>query len=393
MSHRPSKKHRVIISGLLLVCLAGASFGLREIAAIRHARAVAAAQDSFQYHGLSREHFPRLYGNFLMRGQFAPFVEIAEAMFPIPGLAENYVPQGMAYSEALGAFVLTFYYHDYSRPSLLALVDAKTGEWIKRLDLLNPDGLPWRGHAGGAAAWGEHVWVSSGGTANRLAVEDLRAAEDRGSVRFRDSFSIGTRGCIAFAAGNTLWLGDFHREGHSDREYFAPQRCEESGNHAWIAGFRLSHSEPMGVVGLRRGGNTPAPRYVLSIPDHAQGATLATTGEFVLSTSFAARRASYLWVFPRLQEILGQAPARYVTVGRHRGVPLWVLCESGALHRQIMPSMSEGITQREGYVYVNFESAALMYRERALLFSDHVFRMPESALIPAEMVKAAVKVV
>lgn len=389
MHHRPSNKHRLIISSLLLISLLGISFGLREVAAASDARAVAAAQYSFRYYGLSREHFPRLYGNWLKRGQFAPFMEIAEATFPIPALAENYVPQGMAYSEALGAFVLTFYYHDYSRPSLLALVDAKTGEWIKQLHLLNPDGLPWRGHAGGAAAWGEHVWVSSGGTAHRLAVEDLRAAEDRGSVRFRDSFSIGTRGCIAFAAGNTLWLGDFHRSGHSDQSYFAPQRCDKSGNHAWIAGFRLSHSEPMGVVGLRRGGGTPAPRYVLSIPDHAQGATLATTGEFMLSTSFAARRPSYLWVFPRLYEILQQEPARHVTVGQHDGIPLWVLCESEALHQQVMPSMSEGITQRGGYVYVNFESAALMYRERALLFSDHVFRMAEERLIPVEAEKTA----
>ena len=343
------------------------------------AQAAAITQRQFNYYGLSRVNFPRLYGSFLMRGQFRPFMEIATPAFPIPALAEGYVPQGMAYSEALGSFILTFYYPGYERPSLLAIVDAESGQFVKQLHMLHPNGQPYKGHAGGAAAWGEHVWVTSNAQAHRLCVEDLRQASDRGTVQFRDTFRVGNRGGIAFAADNMLWVGDFYRDG---RINFEPQYCPVSGNHAWLTGFRLSESAAMGVIGLSQNGESPAPNFVVSIPDHAQGATLATTGEFMLSTSYSSRRPSYLWVFPSLKELLAQEPARHVTVNGHDDIPLWIISNDMVLHKQIMPSMSEGITQRNGDIYVNFESAALLYRERALLFSDHVVRMPEHELIP-----------
>jgi len=372
-------KYRAMISCLLLLSFVGLSFGLSEIAAANTVATVGIGQRPFVHYELSRHNFPLLYGTFLKHGQFAPFMQIAAPAFPIPGLAEGYVPQGMAYSEALGAFVLAAYFPEYVRPSLLALVDAKSGALIKQLHMVHPNGLPYKGHAGGVAAWGDHVWVTSEGRAHRLAVEDLRQANDRGTVQFRDTFRTSNRASISFVDGNTLWVGDFFRVG---RAGFDHQLCPQSGNHARMHGFPLSHSEPLGVVGLRRNGESPAPRYALSIPDHAQGIAMATTGEFMLSTSFASRRPSYLWVFPSLHETMAHPPDYHIAVNEHSDIPLWIIDENTALHRQIMPSMSEGITRRGEYIYINFESAALIYRERALLFADHVFRIHQHDLIP-----------
>jgi len=366
---------------LLVLSLVGTSLGLREIAVVSRAQTVAARQNAFEYHQLSRHESPRLYGSWLKRTQFAPFVEIANAEFPIPALALGYIPQGMAYSTALNAFVLTFYYPGYLRPSIIALVDAQSSEFIKQLYLRNVNGQPYKGHAGGAAAWGDHVWVTSNNRAHRLAVEDIRQTPNGGTVQFRDAFHTGTRASIAFADNDMLWIGDFYRTGRAPY-HFDQQRDKASGNSARMAGFHLGESEPMGVIGLRRNGDAPAPQAVLSIPDHAQGATLASTGEFLLSTSFASRRPSYLWVFPSLINMMEQPPAYHATHGRHENVPIWVISEDMALKQQIMPSMSEGVTRRGETIYVVFESAALLYRERALLFADYVFSMPENRLIP-----------
>ena len=384
MPHRrPSKKHRTIISCLLLVTLCGFSLGLREASAV----SPYPAADGFRYYVLSRADFPMLYGTILKQGQFASFVKAAEPAFPIPALAEGFVPQGMAYSEELGWFVLAYYFPERARPSLLALVDAATGEWVKQVYLLRPNGTPYTGHAGGAAAWGEHVWVTSGGVAYRLAADDLRQAEDRGTVRFRDIFRVGTRGSIATAADGVLWVGDFYNAGR-DPDYFELQEDPSSGNFAWMAGFTLCENAPMGVKGLQRSGDSPAPFAVLSIPHRAQGLTLATTGELLLSTSLTTRRPSSLWVFPNLRGILAQPPAYEVAIGQHTA-PLWVISEDMATYRQALAPMSEGIAQYNGEIYVLFESAALMYRERAVLFADYVFKVAEEKIMAREIEDAA----
>ena len=378
---KPSKKYRMLVSCLLAVSLLGFSSGLSEISAVS-VRAAAMSGARFRYDGLSREEFPLLVGTWLKQGKYAPFTRAAQPAFPIPALGEGYVPQGMCYSEALDCFVLAYYYPDGARPSLLALVDADSGQCVKQLYLLGPGGMPYTGHAGGAAAWGEHVWVTSESRAYRLAADDIRRAADRGTLRFRDSFSPGTRGDFAFCAEGMLWVGDYHKQGASPA-YFDPQEDPGSGNRAWCAGFRLSKSAAQGVVGLRRGADAPAPAAVLSVVDRVQGACAASTGELLLSSSFTTRQPSTLWVFPPLRELIAQPPARHVSIAK-ASVPLWIVGEDMAINKQMLAPMSEGISALDGEIYVLYESAALLYRERAALYADYVFSIPEGIVIPGE---------
>jgi len=366
---RPSHPFRIVISCLLAVSLCGASLGLRGR---RDAETAAAAREAqtFHYNGFSREAFPALIGPFLRGSKYKPFVNAATPAFPIPALEAGYVPQGMCYSQALGCFALAYYFPGGERPSLLALVDADSGAFVKSVYLMKPGGMPYTGHAGGAAAWGEHLWVTSESRAWRLSAQDLREAEDGASVRFRDSFKPGTRGGIAFAADGMLWVGDAYSHGRSAS--LPEERLDpESGNRAWCVGWPLDESAPAGVAG--------PPAAVLLIQDRAQGLCLASTGELVISTSFTASAPSSLWVYPTLRGMLEQPPAYEVEVGKHR-VPLWIVGTDMALYRQMLAPMVEGVCQYNGSIYTLYESAALLYRHRAEMYADYVFAVDEKNL-------------
>jgi len=358
------------------------SLGLRGAGDTQAAAAVQQGE-TFRYSGFSREAFPALIGPWLRNGKYHPFTSVATPAFPIPELAAGYVPQGLCYSQALGCFALAYYFPGGKRPSLLALVDAESGEFVKSVYLLKPGGLPYTGHAGGAAAWGEHVWVTSESRAWRLAAQDLREARHGGTVRFRDSFRSVSRGGIAFVAEGMLWLGDsyFHGksqslpEGHLD---------PESGNRARCAGYPLSESAPLGVEGIHSATTgIVVPKALLSIQDYAQGACVATTGEFMVSASFTTRAPSWLWIYPTLRGILEQPPKREVTIDR-RQVPLWVVSTDMAIKKQMLAPMSEGICEYDAKIYTWYESAALLYRERAEMYADYVFALEERSLWPFE---------
>jgi len=359
-----SYRLRAVVSCMLAVSLCGVSLGLRGQRDADIAAAVYHAEDAFRYSGFSREAYPALIGPFLRNGKYKPFTSVAFPAFPIPALGEGYVPQGMCYSQALGWFALA-YYHPEKRPGLLALVDAQSGEFVKAVYLLKPGGVPYTGHAGGAAAWGEHLWITSESRAWRLAAQDLREAQNGGTVRFRDTFRSASRGGIAFVAQGMLWLGDSYA--HERSRPLPEDRLDpESGNRAWCVGYPLREDSPTGVAGY--------PAAVLCIQDSAQGACEAGDGAFVISVSFTASAPSWLWIYPSLRGILEQPPDREVAV-ENRSCPLWVVDPVMARARQMLAPMSEGICEYDGKVYTWYESAALLYRSRAEMYADYVFAL------------------
>jgi len=349
----------------MLLCLLG--FGV--IAAFVQAQATdtaaahPTARQRFRYMGLGREAFHPSMAQWLLKGSYASFARKARAEFPIPGLAAGYVPQGMCYSETLGCFLLTAYYPKGKRPSLLSMVDPATGELIRNVYLLCPDGSIYNGHASAVADddAGRHTWVTDGSRVYHLLTEDLRTARDEDTVRLRDMFVTGRRGGFALRAEGLLWLGEF---ASPEREMNPAHREPRTGNRGWCVGYPLNGDAPMGF--------DPNPAFVLSVPDYAQGAC-DTGSALYLSTSHGNRNPSWMLVFPPLRKIM-RTNDRITVNGI--SLPFFVLDE-GKAHRQVLAPMSEGIAAYDGKIYTLFESAALIYRARAELFADYVYSIPE----------------
>ncbi|MDR0531997.1 MAG: hypothetical protein LBG83_08035 [Oscillospiraceae bacterium] len=354
---------------LLALSLLGFGFGLQSTARARQADALRVQTMHFRYEGLGREAFPRLMASLLRQGTYGPFTRASQPEFPIPALGQGYVPQGMCYAETLDAFLITSYYPEGERPCVLSVIDAPTGNYVKSVYLLKPGGMIYNGHAGGVAAWGKHIWVTSESRAYRLTADDLRGASDESTVRFRDFFRPGTRGAFSFCADDMLWVGEYYSPTLSQN--MPANRYEPlTGNNAWCAGFALDTRAPQGVKGLR-GGETPAPTYLLSLPNYCQGA--CGNGQLYLSTSFSSIKPSWLLVFPPLKEILARQADQTIPFGK-TNVPLYIL-DATAAQRRLLPPMSEGIAWYNNKIYALFESAARPYRDHTELFADYVFSL------------------
>jgi hypothetical protein len=363
-------KRRTIAFLLGLVIFLGCGSGFRTLARVQSASAMLQS-DIYTYKGLSRDAFPAIFAAWLKEEKYKSFVERAEPAFPIPGLGLGYVPQGLTYMEELNCFAVSCYSARAGQGSVIAIVDAETRVRKKTLQLRTPSGLVFYGHAGGLAAWGTHLYLSSDAKVYRLEAEDIVKAADGDTIQFRDFFWAGTNGSNLCVAQGCLWVG----------EYYAPtpliridqsHRDDASGNRAWANGYALSESNARGVRNFKRSGEKLTPKYVLSIPADVQGMGETADGAFVMSCSRYAKQASTLLQFGSLKEILAGKPARTVTVnGAER--PLFVLNAKDA-KRHIMPPMSEGITLYNDKLCVLFESAAESYRSRTELTADYVFQ-------------------
>ena len=82
---------------------------------------------------------------------FSEFYSQAEKSVKIPGLNEAFVPQGFAYNETLGAYLVCGYMSN-SEQSRLYVVDGGDGVY-KELRLKNEDGSDYAGHAGGISCF------------------------------------------------------------------------------------------------------------------------------------------------------------------------------------------------------------------------------------------------
>ncbi|MDR1927110.1 MAG: hypothetical protein LBQ33_00545 [Oscillospiraceae bacterium] len=369
---RPGNAYRLLISLLLTVSLCSAASGLRSVAALQAASVMRQAE-GFLYRGVSREASPTAFGAWMLAGKYRSFTSAAQPAFPVPGLAQGYVPQGIVYLAELDCFALSSYFPGGGSPSLLSIVDAKSGVLEKSIFLHLPNGNDYTGHAGGLAAWGKHVWVTSDGNAYRLALKDIRKAGDGAALRFREVFSVGNRAGFAYCTEEVLWIGEFYAD--TPLIDLDPAHTEAaSGNSAWCCGFRLNEKKESGLTAKKRLDGMVTPDYVLSVPDYVQGMCEAPGGELLLSCSYATQRPAWLLVYPPLARLLAQPPKAQVRAGGAKR-PLWVLGAENQIKKQIMPPMSEGLALRGEMIYILFESAAAPYRAKAELAADYVFRM------------------
>ena len=310
---------------------------------------------------------------------YSGFFGAGKPVFIIPGLKEGLVPQGMCYVPSEKYFVISYYTEDKS-PSVLAVVDAKSGKLIKSVRLSNEDGSPYNGHAGGVAASGRSVWVLSDGTARRLRITDLNLAPDLGSVKFADHFRTPTRASMGNCVDGVLWVGDFYTAGggYDTDESHHMTAPDGSSHFAWVVGYKLDPSAGNELNPSRcRDGAEAVPDYVLSVPSRIQGFTRLSSGEFVLSESYGRKNDSRLLVYP---DVLKTAPAKTVEVGG-TGVPLWFLDDKVLTGSVTAPPMAESIESAGTEIYVLFESGASLYRDTAAHPMDELYRLSPLAAL------------
>ena len=280
----------------------------------------------------------------------------------IPGLAQDLIPQGIAYYKKKD-WILTVNYLENGRPGTLTVVDATTEELVKSVLLYNKDGTPYTGHAGGLTISKDHVWVASENYLFPFRIDDLVNAPNNGEIQFLHHIPVPVDAAYNVYNEGILWVGEFYeaKDYPTDPSHHMETRTGDM-HHAWMIGFDLRpNTDMLTTEQWDENSDQPAvPDYVLSTTDKVQGAIVQKKG-VTLSTSYGRGNDSVLY---RYEHPLKEEPHDYVTVGE-KSVPLWFLDGFQSKPRESIEAipMPEGIVDvHPKYLYVMFESGANKYR-------------------------------
>ena len=189
------------------------------------------------------------------------YYDASEKGFEIPGLSEDFVPQGMDYDDR-GYFWVTGYMTDGSA-SPIYMVNKDSGETVKTVYLANEDGSAYTGHAGGIALSWDYVYVAGGSDrcVYVYGAEELANAADGASVRALGSIATKTSDTDYLEPACLFVDDNYHHlyvfEFYKDPEYPTPadhKMTTPAGdyNQALAVAFPLNASEPFGVEGYLR---------------------------------------------------------------------------------------------------------------------------------------------
>ena len=293
-----------------------------------------------------------------------------EMPFEIPGLQDDFIPQGICYVEDLEMFAISGYMPDdvdgNERYSRIYLVNPQTNE--SKMFIINK----FTGHAGGIASNGKDLWISSGGSASSNGkiyhfTTDAFTAESGSTIKYDGYFSVPVKGSVLYCDGDTLWVSEFY---NNDKDGNKVNKEHHKGsNHAWSCGYNL----PLDVDYSAK--ETRVPDVVLSIPDKVQGMSITADGEVIFSTSYGRRNDSRMYVFEPYTEWDSNTISVFDT-----DVPLYIAKKKNRIIRFKMPTLMEGLDYNNGKLYVIFESGANEYSD-AKEINKNVWEMDIDSII------------
>ncbi len=307
--------------------------------------------------------------------EYDNYLEISEQFSLIPGLKEEYVPQGLGYISSEDWFVVSSYYS--KGPSILSFLNGTTGEFIKSVIVLNEDGSNYTGHAGGVAVSKSNLWISSGSYLRKISLEKILSSKDGEEIRIESKFNAGTNASFAAYKNGVIWSGEFYRFDNYLTDPTHYQKIETGErNNAWITGFKLDETTDELINSIPIDASIPVtPDYIISVPDIVQGVAFLDNGKIALSKSYGRANDSVIQIYG-----FDSASTADVDI-KGKSVPLWVLSNLNLERELLVLPMSEGIIQKDDYFYILYESAAKKYLITTKYATDYIWRIPIELLI------------
>ena len=291
----------------------------------------------------------------VMRIPVASYYRASEKAFAVPGLDEDFVPQGFHYDQENGYYLVSGYSAKSEMPSTIYVLNAKSGEIVGKALLHKEDGEVFTGHSGGIARNGDYIYIA-GGSGRCLYVfsySDVLAAGMGGSVNRLGKFSLkysdedyqGTS--FVSVAGDRLIVGEYRTEtdySYPDSHKVTTAAGDEHGGLAME--FMLDPEGPYGI--------SIHPTRVFSIRDYVQGIWMED-GKIYLSTSHGLSHSLiYVYDEARLAE-----EGTIKIIGRT--LPLYSMDRTSLEATYKIAPMSEELFMKDGKLYIMCESACSKY--------------------------------
>lgn len=289
--------------------------------------------------------------NIYIRTSNSDFFKTAEKEFKIPGLSEGFVPQGIAYDENSGYYLISGYMSDNST-SRVYTVDPETSDFTY-VNLNNEKGEADAIHAGGIAVYGRYVFVTTG-TEN---INVYRLAE------VTDSDLNNAEPFASFTAGNTpeslsissdyLYLGEYYdKEAYDtpDSHHFET----ESGEALNAVALVYDITDVVRALSAEEAALTPVAAY--AVTDHCQGFCVLKGGQLCLTTSGGLKNSA-LHIYDDPFKTNLTSDAMFETKDGEKA-PLYFLDSESQLKTYSLPPMAEEVIIEGDKVLVMNSSAS-----------------------------------
>ena len=303
----------------------------------------------------------------------AEFYNNSEVVFKTPGVNDsNFVPQGMSYIPEKDTFIFTGY---MGKPILgklgediasrIYVRDGKGNLTFTRL--LNANGTPYLGHAGGVDSFGEYIYITS---EESHGIDVFSAADIlSGKSETRSIGRINTYNNPAycyiyeFEGEKYLMVGSFHKD---ESDYVTPEHeriTTPSGdnNTSVMTVFKLNEGAEFGVL--------PDPVAIISAREMTQGICITPDGQMVISSSWGLA-TSYLYFYD-LSKVQSTENYNYkgtVIYGDDEKevkfdftIPCYYIDSTCLVDAVKAPPMSEGLVCLDGKIIMLSESACNKY--------------------------------
>ncbi len=286
---------------------------------------------------------------------YADFYEKAEKEFRIPGLGENYVPQGLDYIPDTQSFI-SCGYMSKGEASRVYLID-EDGK-ATYAELKETDGSDHTGHTGGVSHFDKYLYITDSDGLDVFMLEDLTS----GKAEMKKVGEVKTFNDPAwcYVYGNYILAGSFYRaESYETPTEHRLTTPAGDANTSMITVFKLDADQPFGV--------DPTPVAAISAPDQVQGLCVTDTGEVAISTSWGFA-TSYIRLY-NFQKITQEGTFE---IGGTE-VPLFYLDSASATRTIDAPPMSEEIVCLDGRLYILNESACNKYIFGKLMSANDLY--------------------
>ena len=265
--------------------------------------------------------------------------------FVIPGLKQNFVPQGLAVWQEANTLLLSGYFMPLSGSvsSVLLALDGTNGKLVGEYTLIDSVGRNIGGHFSGVAVTERDLIVTGDHCLYRIPLACLGKGRTTLKVEQIIPLEISSDSC-GFGRGE-LWVCEYYQQNRFPLQEEHVVFCGDgTEHHAWMVCYAFED-------GLEA-------KCVFSIPDKIQGVAVLKDGALLLSQSYGRKNASSLLVYddPR-----SQPPDSYVMLA-DRMLPMWNLDKEHLRQNISAPPMTEGCCGSKDGVYLIFESAAYYYR-------------------------------
>lgn len=286
----------------------------------------------------------------------------------IPELNSGFAPQGVTYSEERDLYILTGY--DNDNVSVLYIVKDKE---YRKVDLVNAEGSPLKGHAGGVTCTKDRVYIANGSYLHVFSLAALEKAGKGDTVAVEQSIAVDNNAAFCFSTSGQLFVGEFYRAGNYETDtahYFTTPNGEE--NKAIISCYRLDET---GLL-AHFDSDQPYPDYCISVTGLVQGFAM-TNETFMLSRSYGLVNSALEY------HTAPKDSGQKITVkfkgnanAEAREVPLKYLDGTTLTKSLTMPAFSEDITIVGDRVVVTNEASANKYIVGKLFGANKVYSLP-----------------